>query len=122
MKKRIPGLFKSVKADAWIIPEYNHAQITMNLTDVEVTPVHLVYDEVVKQCAERGEKVIGSELIGLMPLKVLLDAGKYSFIKKGKTEEYIDNDLINEAVNYLGLNHLGPFDPHERILEYKIIE
>ncbi len=120
-KKRVPGLFKSVKADAWIIPEYSHAQITMNLTDVNVTPVHIVYDEIVKQCVERGEKVTGSELIGLIPLKVLLDAGKYSFDKKGITEFYLDSDLINEAVNFLGLDHLEPFDPHERILENKIL-
>jgi len=121
-KKRVPGLFKSVKADAWIIPEYNHAQITMNLTDVEVTPVHIVYDEIVKQCEERGEKVTGSELIGLIPLKVLLDAGKYSFDKKELADDYSNNELIDEAVSFLGLDHLEKFDPHERILENKIIE
>jgi len=121
-KKRIPGLFKSVKADAWIIPEYNHAQITMNLTDVEVAPVHLVYDEVVKQCAERGEKVTGSELIGLIPLKVLHDAGEYSFKKKGIIGDFSDDELIAEAVDFLGLDKFEKFDSHERILENKILD
>ena len=120
-KKRIPGIFKNVKADAWIIPEYNHAQITMNLTDVETTPVHLVYDEVVKQCLARGEKVTGSELIGLIPLKVLHDAGEYSFKKKGIRGDFSDNELIAEAVDFLGLDKFEKFDPRERILENKII-
>jgi len=121
-KKRIPGIFKAVKADAWIIPEYNHAQITMNLTDVEVTPVHLVYDEVVKQCEARGEKVTGSELIGLIPLKVLHDAGEYSFKKKGIDGDFSDDELIAEAVDFLGLDKFEKFNPHERILENKILD
>ena len=93
----------------------------MNLTDVEVTPVHIVYDEIVKQCEERGEKVTGSELIGLIPLKVLLDAGKYSFDKKELPSDYFDDELIDEAISFLGLDHLEKFDPNERILENKII-
>ena len=120
-KKRIPGIFKAVKADAWIIPEYNHAQITMNLTDVETTPVHLVFDEVVKQCAALGEKVTGSELIGLIPLKVLHDAGEFSFKKKGITGDFSDDELIDEAVNFLKLDKFEKFNPRERILENKII-
>lgn len=114
----IPGSLKSVKAIGWFIEEYGIAQISMNLTNINITPVHIAFDEVCKKANERGIRVTGSELIGLVPLKSMLDAGKYFLEKQNRSTGVSEKDLIKIAVKSLGLNELAPFKPEERIIEY----
>lgn len=116
---KIPGLFKHCKSTAWIIPEYNCAQITMNLTDIDETPVHLVFDEVMKQAFDRGMRVTGSEIVGLVPLKTMLDAGRYFLQKQGMSAAVSENELVASAISSLGLNDVSPFKPEEKIVEYR---
>lgn len=117
-KKRIPGTLKYVKAIGWHIEEYGKAQVSMNLTNLAVTPIHRVFDEVCAKAEEYGVKVTGSELIGLIPLKAMLDAGSYFLIKKGLSPNVNHNRLVEVAVQTMGLNELAPFDPQKRIIEY----
>ena len=114
----IPGSLKSVKAIGWYIEEYGITQISMNLTNIEITPVHIAFDEVCKKATERGIRVTGSELVGLIPLKALLDAGKYFLLKQQRSVGVSEKELIKIAVKSLGLEELGPFKPEERIIEY----
>jgi glutamate formiminotransferase/formiminotetrahydrofolate cyclodeaminase len=114
----IPGTLKSVKAIGWFIEEYGVAQISMNLTNINVTPVHIAFDEVCKKATERGIRVTGSELIGLIPLKCMLDAGAYFLKKQNRSCGVSERELIKIAVKSLGLDELGPFKPEERIIEY----
>src|SRR3954463_15850506 len=116
----IPGSLKSVKAIGWFIEEYGIAQISMNLTNINVTPVHIAFDEVCKKANERGIRVTGSELVGLIPLKAMLDAGKYFLRKQQRPTEASEAELIKIAVKSLGLDELGPFKPEERIIEYQL--
>lgn len=115
---RIPGTLKKVKAIGWFIEEYGIAQISMNLTDITVTPVHIAFDEVVKKAGERGIRVTGSELVGLIPLQAMLDAGKYFLEKQQRSLGVSDSELIKIAVKSMGLDELGPFDPRKKIIEY----
>lgn len=115
---RIPGSLKKVRAIGWYIKEYRMAQISMNLTDITVTPVHVAFDEVCDKAAERGIRVTGSELIGVVPLKCMLDAGKYFLHKQKRSSGIPDEEIIEMAVRSLGLNELAPFDPKKRIIEY----
>lgn len=115
---RIPGILKHVKAIGWYIEEYGVAQISMNLTNFRETPVHIAFDEVCKSANERGTRVTGSELVGLIPLKALLDAGVYFLEKQGRSIGVNEQDLIHIAIKSLGLDELGPFNPKERIIEY----
>lgn len=114
----IPGTLKSVKAIGWYIEEYGIAQISMNLTNTNITPVHKAFDEVSKSAQERGIRVTGSELVGIIPLKCLLDAGKYFLEKQERSVGVPEKELIKIAVKSLGLEELGPFKPEERIIEY----
>ncbi|MFA6247677.1 MAG: glutamate formimidoyltransferase [Mucilaginibacter sp.] len=116
--KSIPGTLKSVKAIGWYIEEYGVAQISMNLTNIEVTPIHIAFDEVCKKAAERGIRVTGSELVGLIPLKAMLDAGKYFLRKQQRSTGVSEKELIKIAIKSMGLDELGPFNPDERIIEY----
>lgn len=116
----IPGSLKSVKAIGWFIEEYGIAQISMNLTNIIITPVHIAYDEVYKKANERGLRVTGSELVGLIPLKAMLDAGKYFLEKQKRSSGISQKELIKIAVLSMGLDELKPFDPKERIIEYMI--
>lgn len=116
--KFIPGTLKSVKAIGWFIEEYGVAQISMNLTNIRVTPVHVAFDEVVKKASERGIRVTGSELVGLIPLGALLDAGRYFLRKQKRSTGVSEKELIKIAVKSLGLDELAPFKPEERIIEY----
>ena len=119
---REPGMFKSVKGIGWFIKEYNIAQISYNLTDINVSPLHLVFDKTCEQATKKGIRVTGSELIGLVPKKVLTDAGEY-FLKKQKRSLGIpESEIINIAVKSLGLDDLFDFNPKERIIEYLIEE
>lgn len=114
----IPGTLKSVKAIGWYIKEYGVAQISMNLTNIQVTPVHVAFDEVCKKAIDRGIRVTGSELIGLIPLKCMLDAGRYFLAKQQRSTGVSDAELIKIAIKSLGLDDLSPFKPEERIIEY----
>jgi glutamate formiminotransferase / formiminotetrahydrofolate cyclodeaminase len=115
-----PGTLKSVKAIGWFIEEYGIAQISMNLTNINITPLHIAFDEVCKKADARGIRVTGSELVGLVPLQAMLDAGKY-FLKKQKRSIGIsEKELIKIAVKSMGLDELGSFKPEERIIEYML--
>jgi len=119
---RIPGTLKKVRAIGWYIKEYRMAQISMNLTDITVTPIHVAFDEVSDRAADRGIRVTGSELIGVVPLQCLLDAGKYFLHKQRRSSGIPDEEIIEMAVRSLGLNELAPFDPKKRIIEYLLKE
>jgi len=119
---RIPGTLKKTRAIGWYIEEYGIAQISMNLTDITVTPVHVAFDEVCEKARLRGIRVTGSELIGLIPLQAMLDAGKYFLKKQQRSIGISDNEIINIAVKSLGLNELVQFDPKKKIIEYVIAE
>jgi glutamate formiminotransferase/formiminotetrahydrofolate cyclodeaminase len=116
--KSIPGSLKAVKAIGWYIEEYGIAQISMNLTNIEVTPMHVAFDEVCTKAAERGMRVTGSELVGLIPLKAMLDAGKYFLFKQQRSAGVSEKELIRIAILSMGLSELAPFNPDERIIEY----
>lgn len=113
-----PGSLKSVKAIGWFIEEYGIAQISMNLTNINITPVHIAFDEVCKKANERGIRVTGSEIVGLIPLKSMLDAGKYFLQKQQRSSGVSESELIRIAVKSMGLDELSPFNPQEKIIEY----
>lgn len=115
-----PGMCKAVKAIGWYIEEYGIAQVSMNLTDTDITPLHKAYEACCISADKRGLRVTGSEIIGLVPLKALLDAGKYFLKKQGLSAGASEKELIKIAVKTLGLNELKPFVPEERIIEYLI--
>jgi glutamate formiminotransferase / formiminotetrahydrofolate cyclodeaminase len=114
----IPGTLKAVKAIGWFIEEYGIAQISMNLTNISITPVHVAFDEVVQKAAARGIRVTGSELVGLVPLKAMIDAGKYFLKKQQRSVGVSEAELIKIAVKSMGLDDLKPFHPKEKIIEY----
>ena len=114
----IPGTLKSVKAIGWYIEEYGIAQISMNLTNINITSVHQAFDEVCKKAEARGIRVTGSELVGLVPKKCLTDAGKYFLEKQKRSSGVSEEELIRIAIKSLGLSELGPFDPKKKIIEY----
>ena len=117
---REPGLFKSVKGIGWFIEEYGIAQISYNLTNINVSPLHEVFDKTCERANKRGVRVTGSELVGLVPKKVLIDAGKY-FLKKQKRSLGIsEEEIIKISIKSLGLDELAPFNYKERIIEYMI--
>jgi glutamate formiminotransferase/formiminotetrahydrofolate cyclodeaminase len=120
VKVNKPGSLKSVKAIGWFIEEYGIAQISINLTNINVTPVHIVFDEVCKKADARGIRVTGSELVGLIPLKSLTDAGKYFLRKQQRSVGVSEKELIKIAVKSLGLDELAPFNPEEKIIEYML--
>ena len=116
----IPGSLKAVKAIGWFIQEYGVAQVSMNLVDLNVTPVHVAFDEVCRAAEARGVRVTGSELVGLVPLAALLDAGRHYLRKQQRSVGVSEAELIKIAVKSLGLDELGPFRPEERIIEYRL--
>jgi glutamate formiminotransferase/formiminotetrahydrofolate cyclodeaminase len=118
----IPGTLKSVKAIGWYIEEYGIAQISMNLTNLSVTPVHLAFDEVSRKAEARGIRVTGSELVGLIPLRAMLDAGRYFLDKQQRSAGVSDEELIKIAVKSMGLNDTHWFDPEEKIIEFVMRE
>lgn len=115
---RIPGKLKAVKAIGWYIEEYNMAQISMNLTNYKITPLHIAFEETRKAADDRGVRVTGSELVGLIPLQPLLDAGKFFLQKQGMSVGVSESELVDCAIRSMGLNELGPFDPKKKIIEY----
>ncbi len=118
----VPGTLKSVKAIGWFIEEYGVAQISMNLTDIGVTSIHKAYDEVFDKAFKRGVRVTGSELVGVIPLQAMLDAGKYFLKKQERSVGVSDSELIKIAVKSMGLDELGDFDPKKKIIEYILEE
>jgi glutamate formiminotransferase/formiminotetrahydrofolate cyclodeaminase len=118
VKVNKPGSLKCVKAIGWYIEEYGIAQISINLTNINVTPVHIAFDEVCRKADARGIRVTGSELVGLVPLKSLTDAGKYFLRKQQRSTGVSEKELIKIAVRSMGLDELGPFKPEERVIEY----
>lgn len=117
---RIPGTLKACKAIGWFIEEYGIAQISMNLTNYKITSVHKAFEEVCKSADKRGMRVTGSELVGLIPLESMLDAGRYFLNKQGRSTGVSETELIQIAVKSLGLDELAPFDPNKKIIEYKL--
>ncbi len=115
-----PGSLKCVKAIGWYIEEYGVAQISINLTNLSVTPMHVAFDECCKKADARGIRVTGSELVGLVPLASILDAGRYFLRKQQRSTGVSDRELIKIAVKSLGLADLTPFNPAEKIIEYAI--
>ena len=118
----VPGTLKSVKAIGWYIEEYGIAQISMNLTNISVTPVHIAFDEVCRKADARGVRVTGSELVGLIPLKSLLDAGRYFLTKQERSAGVSDDELIKIAIKSMGLNEIHQFKPEEKIIEFVMEE
>ncbi len=119
-KVYIPGSLKAVKGIGWYIEEYGIAQISLNLTNISITPVHVAFEEACKKAEARGIRVTGSELVGLIPLKAMLDAGKHFLRKQKRSLGISESELIKIAVKSLGLDDLKPFNPKEKIIEYMI--
>jgi glutamate formiminotransferase / formiminotetrahydrofolate cyclodeaminase len=119
---RIPGSLKKTKAIGWFIKEYGIAQISINLTDSTVTSIHRAFDEVVDKARERGIRVTGSELVGLIPLNAILDAGKHYLRKQERSLGVSEEEIIHIAVKSMGLDELKPFIPKERIIEYLLLD
>ncbi len=117
-----PGTCKSVKGIGWFIQEYGIAQVSMNLVDIDVTPIHVAFDECVKSAYNRGMRVTGSELIGLIPLQSMLDAGRYFLLKQQRSIGVSEAELIKIAIKSMSLDELGPFDPQKRIIEYMLAD
>ncbi len=117
---RIPGACKGVKAIGWYIEEYGIAQVSMNITNINVTPVHIAFEECVKSASKRGLRVTGSELVGLIPLSAMLDAGKYFLRKQQRSVGVSEEELVKIAIKSMGLDELSPFDPKKKIIEYML--
>ena len=114
----IPGTLKGCKAIGWYIDEYGIAQVSMNITDIDATPLHVAFDEVCRAAAARGLRVTGAEIVGLVPRKVLLEAGKYYLEKQQRSLGISEEEIIRIAVKSMSLDDLKPFDPREKVIEY----
>ena len=121
-EQQVPGKLKSVKGIGWYIEEYGVAQLSLNLTDITVTPVHIAFDEACKSAAERGIRVTGSELVGLIPKQSLLDAADFYLARQQRSLGIPEREKIKIAVKSLGLDDLGPFDPQKKVIEYMLEE
>src|SRR6476660_3109677 len=117
---RIPGMLKHVKAIGWFVKEYGIAQVSMNLTNIEETPLHVAFDACVESAVRRGLRVTGSEIVGMVPKKCLVDAGRYFLRKQRWSEGASEEELIDIAIRSMGLSELKPFDPNEKVIEFKI--
>src|SRR5881392_3050153 len=117
---RIPGMLKHVKAIGWFVKEYGIAQVSMNLTNIEETPLHAAFDACVEAASKRGLRVTGSEIVGMVPKKCLVDAGRYFLRKQQWSEGASEEELIDIAICSMGLSELKPFDPNEKVIEFKM--
>jgi len=115
-----PGVLKHVKAIGWYIEEYGVTQVTMNITNITETPLHLAFDETAKAADARGIRATGSELVGLVPKSAMLDAGKFFLRKQNRSTGIHESEIIKIAIKSMGLDELGPFDPKDRIIEYML--
>lgn len=114
----IPGTLKGTKAIGWFIAEYGIAQVSMNITNLAQTPLHIAFDEVSEKARTRGLRVTGLEIVGLVPKKAIIDAGKYYLAKQGRSLGVTESEIVKIAVKSMGLDDLKPFDPNEKIIEY----
>ena len=117
-----PGMLPGVKAIGWFIEEYGICQVSMNLTDITVTPIHVAFEAVAARAAARGMRVTGSEIVGLVPLRAMLDAGRHYLTLQQRSLGIPDEEIVHIAVRSLGLADVGPFDPRERIIEWRLEE
>ena len=117
-----PGELAGVKAIGWYIAEYGVCQVSMNLTDISVTPIHVAFDAVAEHAAARGMRVTGSEIVGLVPLRAMLDAGRHYLARQQRSLGIPDEEIVHIAVRSLGLDDLTPFDPREKIIEWRVAE
>src|SRR6516164_10904939 len=113
-------MLKYVKAIGWVVKEYGIAQVSMNLTNIEETPLHLAFEACVESAITRGLRVTGSEIVGMVPKKCLVDAGRYFLQKQDWSEGAAEEELIDIAIRTMGLSELKPFDPNEKVIELKI--
>ncbi len=113
-----PGTLKATKAIGWFIDEYGIAQVSMNMTNLNVTPLHVAFDEVCRAAAVRGVRVTGTEIVGLVPKKTLIDAGKYFLEKQQRSTGIPEEDIMKIAIKSMGLDDLKPFNPHEKVIEF----
>ena len=113
-----PGTLKATKAIGWFIDEYGIAQVSMNMTNINVTPLHKAFDEVCRAAAERGVRVTGTEIVGLIPKRVLIEAGEYFLRKQQRSTGIPEEDIIKIAIHSMGLEDLKPFNPREKVIEY----
>lgn len=114
----IPGTLKGTKAIGWFIDEYDIAQVSMNITDIRTTPLHVAFDEVCRAAAERGIRVTGTEIVGLIPKSCLIDAGRYFLAKQQRSAGISEEAIINIAIKSMGLDDLKEFNPREKVIEY----
>lgn len=114
----IPGTLKGTKAIGWFIDEYGIAQVSMNITDINATPLHIAFEEVVRAAAERGVRVTGTEIVGLVPKSALIEAGKHFLRKQKRSVGVSEQEIIKIAVKSMGLDDLVPFKPEEKVIEY----
>ncbi len=119
---RIAGMLKHVKAIGWYVEEYGIAQVSMNLTNIEETPLHVAFDACAASAAERGMRATGSEIVGMLPKKSLVEAGKYFLRKQKWSEGAAEEELIDLAIRSMGLSELKPFDPKEKVIEFRMAE
>src|SRR6266487_2401877 len=117
---RVPGMLKHVKAIGWYVEEYGIAQVSMNLTNIEETPLHAAFDACAEAASKRGLRATGSEIVGMVPKKCLVDAGRYFLRKQKWSEGAAEEELIDIAIRSMGLSELKPFDPKEKVIEFKI--
>jgi glutamate formiminotransferase/formiminotetrahydrofolate cyclodeaminase len=117
---RIPGMLKHVKAIGWYVEEYGIAQVSMNLTNIDETPLHAAFDACVEAASKRGLRATGSEIVGMVPKKCLVDAGRYFLGKQKWSEGAAEEELIDIAIRSMGLSEVKPFDPKEKVIEFKI--
>lgn len=113
-----PGTLKACKAIGWFIEEYGIAQVSMNLTNISITPLHVAFDEVCRAANERGVRVTGTEIVGLIPKRALIEAGKYFLRKQQRSTGIAESEIIRMAIKSLGLSDLKPFVPEEKVIEY----
>lgn len=116
----IPGTLKATKAIGWFIDEYGIAQVSMNITDIGVTPLHVAFDEVCRAANARGIRITGTEIVGLVPKRALIDAGKYFLAKQQRSAGISEDEIIRIAIKSMGLDELAPFNPQEKIIEYMV--
>lgn len=114
----IPGTLKGCKAIGWYIEEYGIAQVSMNITDMNATPLHVAFEEVCRAAAARGLRVTGTEIVGLVPKRVLIEAGKYYLAKQERSLGISEDEIIKIAIKSLGLSDLKPFNPREKVIEF----
>lgn len=116
----LPGTLKGTKAIGWYIDEYGIAQVSMNITDISKTPLHIAFDEVARAAAARGIRVTGTEIVGLVPRRALIDAGRYFLHKQQRSSGIKESEIIRIAIKSMGLDELSPFRPEEKVIEYMI--